>query len=95
MPKPVCVKCQCFFRPKTNGVHWVEGMPDGHTPGNIRGRRAPEAWQPYKLWNSDLWECPDCGHQIIVGHAGQPTAEHYQDDFQAQAVGSMLQVNDC
>jgi hypothetical protein len=95
MPKPVCPNCQCFYRPKTNGFAFIEGMPNG--TGVPRGKREPENWRPYKLWNGDLWECPDCGAQVIVGCGLQPVAEHYQDHF-AQAVsdwGATLQVNDC
>lgn len=96
MPKPVCPACQCFYRPKTNGFSFVEGMPVGSAE-NIRGKRKPEAWKPYKLWNGDLWECPDCGAQVVVGCAPRPVAEHYQPGF-TQAVadfGATLQVNDC
>ena len=95
MPKPVCVKCRRFFRPKTNGYAWVEGMPDpSDTPP---GTAHPEGWRPYKLWNSDLWECQGCGNQIIVGHTSTPIAEHYQDGFagMVKRYGAELQVNDC
>ena len=99
MPKPVCVKCACFYRPKKNGYCLVEGMPNGttHPDENIRGHRKPEAWQPYKLWVADLWECPDCGHQMINGFASRPLAEHYQSNFKmrAEACRATLQVNDC
>lgn len=102
MPKPVCVACRCFYRPKTNGFAWIEGKPHGgdvlpEPSENVRGLRRPEVWTPYKLWNSDLWECPDCGHQVIVGHAPNPASEHYEPDFTAQVAsyGAELQINDC
>jgi len=96
MPKPVCPACQCFYRPKQNGFSFVEGMPDG-SAHNIRGKRSPESWRPYKLWNGDLWECPDCGAQVVVGCAPQPIAEHYQPTFAKSVAefGATLQVNDC
>jgi hypothetical protein len=37
--------------------------------------------QPYKIWAADLWECPDCGHQVILGYGVHAIAEHYQDGF--------------
>lgn len=97
MPKPVCVPCQRFFRPKKNGYRLVEGMPvvSGAEPGTAE----PEKWAPYKLWVADLWECHGCGAQIVSGFANQPIAEHYQPGF-ADAVAfsggpDVLQVNDC
>lgn len=91
--KPVCVKCQRFYRVKKNGYRFVEGMPkeDGALPGT----QEPERWQPYKLWSSDLWECQGCGHQLLSGFGREPIAEHYQKEFAAQADGVELQVNDC
>ena len=94
MPKPVCVPCQRFFRPKRNGFCWVEGMPEqGAEPGTSQ----PEKWHPYKLWNSDLMECEGCGAQIVVGHGAHPLSEHYMPDFDSkvQSWRATLQVNDC
>lgn len=95
MPKPVCVPCQRFFRPKKNGFGWIEGMPiDNDT---APGTEQPENWRPYKVWMSDLWECQGCGSQIVVGHGGQPLAEHYQPEFERVVSDhdARLQVNDC
>lgn len=96
MPKPVCVKCQCFYRPEKNGFCFTEGMPKGlNAP---RGLRDPSAWEPYKLWRGDLWKCPDCNHLIIVGCASSNFHEHYLPGFTeaAAATGAdQLQVNDC
>ena len=95
MPKPVCVPCQRFFRPKKNGFSWVEGMPVGNNalPGSIE----PEKWKPYKLWNSDLWECQGCGTQIVAGHGSQALSIQHEEDFAEQVAshGATLQVNDC
>jgi len=94
MPKPACPKCQCFYRPKTNGFSFIEGMPLNNA---ARGKRDPDNWKPYKLWNGDLWECPDCGSQVIVGCGYEPVSEHYKPEF-TQAVidwGATLQINDC
>lgn len=101
MPKPVCVTCKCFYRPEKNGYRFLEGMPNGTADlgENIRGHRKPSAWEPYKLWNGDLWKCPDCGHLIIVGCGHQPVSEHYMPNF-TEIVEHLihpdkLQVNDC
>lgn len=102
--KPVCVKCKCFYRPEKNGYAFIEGMPNkqGHHAeayrGNIRGTRHPEAWKPYKLWMGDLWKCPDCLHELVVGVIGGPISEHYMSDFKSKVErfgGAQLQVNDC
>ena len=100
MPKPVCVKCQCFYRPKRNGFYWTEMMPSGvaDPQENIRGLRKPQAWMDYKLWSGDLYECPDCEHQIVVGHGAQPIAEHWHTEYMRQKVAhgaTQLEVKDC
>lgn len=97
--KPVCVRCQCFYRPEKNGFPFIEGMPNGTAFSNeeIRGIRYPDAWEPYKLWIGDLWKCPDCDHEIVVGVASRPVAEHYEERFSnaVTKLGATLQVNDC
>lgn len=104
MPKPVCVKCQCFYRPKHNGfafeemAPWNRPLDAGYTPEEIRGKRHPEYWRPYKLWNGDLWKCPDCGHEIVVGViSSYPVREHFEVDYpdMVKRLGATLQVNDC
>jgi hypothetical protein len=54
-------------------------------------------WWPYKLWVGDLWECPDCLTQIIIGTGQHPVAEHYESDFARKVTeyDPQLQVNDC
>lgn len=97
--KPVCVGCRCFYRPEKNGYFFIEGMPIGNI-GNetIRGNHAPDQWKPYKFWVGDLWKCPECGHEIVVGVIGGPVSEHYMPDFKEvvdRYDNSGLQVNDC
>ena len=91
--KPVCRPCRQFFRPEKNGFRFVEGMPEGNAlPGNAE----PERWKPYKLWVGDLWKCPGCGAEIVVGVIGGPVAEHYQENFRnLLPCFDQLQVNDC
>lgn len=93
--KPVCVPCQRFYRAKKTGYYFVEGMPKANEARP--GTEEPEAWQPYKLWVGDLYECQGCGAQTIVGVAREPIAEHYQKDFKdlVARYGATLQVNDC
>ena len=93
--KPICVKCQRFYRCKKTGYYFVEGMPK---PGETRvlpGIQEPDRWEPYKLWAGDLWECQGCGHQLVSGTGQSPIAEHYQPQFTKLAAFSELQVNDC
>lgn len=95
--KPICVPCQRFYRPKTNGVHFIEGMPAAGA-GPVRpGKADSHLWRPYKLWQGDLWACPGCGAEIIVGCAQKPLAEHYMPDFQkaVEDTQAILKINDC
>ncbi len=39
---------------------------------------------PYKLWDADLWACPECGHEIITGFGRGPLAEHFQSTYADQ-----------
>ena len=65
----VCAKCNRAMRPKKNGTAFVEMAED----------------RPYKLWMADLWECQDCGSQILYTDPRQkPVAESYQPDFAAK-----------
>src|SRR5262245_37605123 len=101
MLKPVCVKCQCFYRPEHNGHFFTEMMPNGYhsgSPEDRRGVKAPDTWTPYKLWVGDLWQCPECGHQIVVGVIAGPVSEHFHPDFESLRKsygGDQLNVNDC
>jgi hypothetical protein len=36
---------------------------------------------PYRLWDADLWECVECGVEIITGFGQRPLAEHWQDAY--------------
>lgn len=68
MPTSSNYLCGCgrFMRVKKNSVTVEELMEDG---------------QPYKLWDADLFECVECGTEIIAGFARQPLAEHYQPGY--------------
>ena len=43
-----------------------------------------EDQSPYKLWDADLYECPECGVEIITGFGQAPLAEHWQPTYAAQ-----------
>lgn len=98
MPKPVCVKCQCFFRPAKTGYYLTEMMPADGVREAPRGTKAPHLWEPYKLWAADLWKCPECGHEIVAGFSAHPIAERHHPDFDDAVIAygaDRLKVNDC
>ena len=65
----VCAKCNRVMRPKKNGTALTEMSGD----------------RPYKLWMADLWECQDCGAQVLhTSPMQKPVAEHFHDDFVAK-----------
>ena len=83
--KPICTPCRRFYRPKKNGIYFVEGMPQG------------DSWVPYKLWMGDLWSCPGCSSEIIVGTGFHPVAVHHEPDFAklVAQLGSGIRIDDC
>jgi len=91
--KPICVKCQRFFRPKRNGFCFSEGAPVH--PTAKPGLEEPEKWRPYKVWLGDLWECPGCGSQIVSGTGIGPVAVQHQERFLSHLLDAEFQVNDC
>lgn len=69
---PVCKKCQCEMKPETNGV----GLLDMFQPSD-----APEP-QPYQVWDADLWKCPKCGAEVVLGFGAGALSNHYEESFQ-------------
>jgi len=71
MPTSSNVLCGCgrFMAVKKNSVTVEERTEDQ---------------RPYRLWDADLYECPECGVEIITGFGRGPFAEHYQPDYAAQ-----------
>jgi len=63
--RPVCSKCEIELRPIKNGVQVVEHSVNG----------------PYKIWDADEWECPECRARIVMGFGANPLAAHYEDHF--------------
>ncbi len=68
MPTSSNYLCGCgrFMRVKKTSVTVEELTEDG---------------SPYKLWSADLWECVECGVEVIGGFARAPLAEHYQPEY--------------
>jgi hypothetical protein len=100
--KPICVPCQRFFRVERNGYRFTEGMPNGQWPMGMGptppGKEHDEYWQPYKIWQGDLWRCEGCGAEIISGVAAEPVGERHMvhfDDVRREGGYDQLQVNDC
>jgi len=71
MPTASNVLCGCgrFMRVKQNSVTVEERTEDQ---------------QPYKLWDADLFECVECGVEIITGFGRGPIAEHWQPNYAEQ-----------
>lgn len=68
MPKIVCVNCEVEYKVSSNDVLVIEHASFG----------------PYKVWNADLWKCPECGVEVVAGFAQIPLrADHYASDFPA------------
>ena len=62
-----CVSCQTYLAAAKNGIIVLETMSDRITP--------------YKIWMADLFECPDCGYQLISGFGLNAISEHYMPEF--------------
>jgi hypothetical protein len=93
--KPICVRCQRFYRCKKNGFVFCEMMPKAGALDARPGTEAPHQWTPYKIWRGDLWECKGCGHWLVVGVARAPSSEHWKPDFAEEMTHVQLLVNDC
>ncbi len=68
--RPVCAKCECELKPKENGI----GLLDMFNPSDKSGP------QPYQLWDADLYKCPKCGYEIVIGFGDLPMVEHWEED---------------
>jgi len=67
--RPICAKCSVFFRCEKNDYAFEVGFGDG-------------THRPFTLWLGDLWRCPGCDTEIIVGAGTRPMATLHQDDFE-------------
>lgn len=69
MPKSVCVKCEVELKPEENGVIVVEMFQQNK--------------EIYRLWEADLWKCPICGVEVVLGFGNQPFRLHFEEDCNA------------
>ncbi len=67
MLRTICVPCQVEYRCEKNEVA-VEQTASG---------------EPYKLWSTDKWKCPGCGHEVIPAPrpSQKPMAEHFEGKY--------------
>ncbi len=70
--RPVCPECECEMRPETNGVGVLDMAPIGPKVLS-RGTN----YEPYQLFDADLWMCPKCRKKVIGGFGQGPIAEHF------------------
>ena len=63
--KPVCVKCNREMSPERNGVGCLDIADFGADA----------------VWDSDLWKCPTCGYEILVGFGQKAIAYHHQGEY--------------
>jgi hypothetical protein len=43
-----------------------------------------ESGDGYRVWQADLWECPECHERVIGGFGGRPIMERHEDGFAAR-----------
>lgn len=93
MPKPICVKCGTFCKPKRNGVYVCEYMPrHSNAPPGIANAKG---WMPYKVWVADMNSCHTCGYEVVHGFGGSPMSERHHDDFDKWMALVTVHVYDC
>ena len=63
--RTVCAKCGLEYRCKKIGVPVVEMFL--------------EIPRPYAIQYGDIYECPNCGHEIVTGVSRKRF--HYEDNF--------------
>jgi len=63
--KPVCVKCQVELRNRMSGVGVLDIAQFG----------------PYKVWDADLYYCPSCGFEVVIGFGVHAIAHHHEEGF--------------
>jgi len=37
---------------------------------------------PYQLWDADLWKCPGCGFEVVLGFGCRPIIRHEDSGFE-------------
>lgn len=62
----ICISCEKEMQLLKVGVVVEEHMADG---------------SGYKIWGADLWECPKCKHQCVLGFADRPIVHHFDPSY--------------
>jgi len=79
--RPVCFACKCELRPEINGVGVLDEVERERTGGQ---NAVFVHYEPYELYDADLWKCPKCGIKVVGGFALDPIARHGDSGFNAQ-----------
>jgi hypothetical protein len=76
--RPICVKCKTYYRCKRNDF-----------PFEV-------AWEgrPFSLHLGDLWECPRCGAEIIIGVGKAPIATRHDANWLKLRVSYEVQAQE-
>jgi len=69
MGRAVCVKCNQQMGPVKNDFPILETYDDG---------------RPYQIWLGDLYRCPECRGEIVMGFGLRPVAEDWRPDFESK-----------
>ncbi len=67
MPKLICVKCKIIMKVEKVGVTSQENT---------------EKDEPYKIWSSDKFKCPNCNIEVLSGFGFNPLAHSHDEDFE-------------
>lgn len=67
MAEKVCVKCEVELRVKANGIAVV----------------SMATWGPLSLYRADLWTCPVCGYEALIGFGQQEAVHRFDTDLEA------------
>ena len=65
--RPICVDCKTEMIPEKNSILVCQHNPAG---------------KPIKIWCADLWKCPMCEYEIILGFGSGAISEWYEDSFE-------------
>lgn len=65
MSKVICNRCEREMKPLQTGVYVVEMASFG----------------PYKIWQADKKECPECGQTVTTGFGYDAIATHHEQGF--------------
>lgn len=67
MNRPVCVSCGCYYRCWKNDVV----VETGELKVSERFSE-PSTWVSHEIRSADLWRCPECEGEIVIGFAQDP-----------------------